>query len=297
MNLVEASQVDSKTLLWKRIWCQKVPQKLKIFAWRTCANGLPTMFNLSHRGLHCSSFCPLCDKTIESTAHALILCDHAKLTWAQWHNCLVEVTSSSREPVDIALDIIEKGSPNDLELFFAVAWSIWWNRNQAIHEDSGTPPSQVWEMANRILGEYKDACSLPAFSPAPTPMTWQVPPSGFFKINVDGAASDDGRPSSIGVVIRDCRGFLIAASNKILPAPFSAEITEAMALQEGVLLASEMGLSHVIVESDALSIIQAIIASDLGGELGHIVQNIRYLFLFFLVLFSAFEKEWQQSSP
>ena len=130
-------------------------------------------------------------------------------------------------------------------------------------------------MANRILGEYKDACSPPGFSPAPTPTTWQVPPSGFFKINVDGAASDDGRPSSIGVVIRDCQGFLIAASNKILPAPFSAEITEAMALQEGVLLASEMGLSHVIVESDALSIIQAIIASDLGGELGHIVQNIK----------------------
>ena len=74
-------------------------------------------------------------------------------------------------------------------------------------------------------------------------------------------------------MIRDCWGFLIAASNKILLAPFSAEITEAMALQERVLLASEMGLSHVIVESDALSIIQAIIASDPGGELGHIFRT------------------------
>ena len=172
-NLVDSSEdgeclsFDSKTLLWKRIWSQKVPQKLKIFAWRTCVNGLLTMFNLSHRGIHCSSFCPLCDKAIESTAHALFLCDHAKLSWAQWHNCLVEVTSSSSEPIDIALDIIDKGSPSDLELFFAVAWSIWWNHNQVVHEDSGTPPSQVWEMANRFLGEYKDACSLPVFSPAP----------------------------------------------------------------------------------------------------------------------------------
>ena len=97
---------------------------------------------------------------------------------------------------------------------------------------------------------------------------------GFFKINVDGTASDDGKPSSIGVVIRDCRGFLIATSNKILPAPFSAKITKAMALQEGVLLALEMGISHAIVESDALSIIQAINEGDLNGELGHIVQNI-----------------------
>ena len=76
----ECSSSDSKTLLWKRIWSQKVPQKLKIFAWRSCVNGLPTMFNLSHRGIHCSSFCPLCDKAIKSTTHALLLCDHAKLT-------------------------------------------------------------------------------------------------------------------------------------------------------------------------------------------------------------------------
>ena len=130
-------------------------------------------------------------------------------------------------------------------------------------------------MANGILGEYKDACSLPTFSPTLAPSTWEAPPLGFFKVNVDGAALDDGRPSSIGVVIRDSRGFLIAASNKILPAPFPAKIIEAMALQEGVLLASNMGISHVIVESNALSIIQAISDCDLDGEQGHIIQNIK----------------------
>ena len=77
----ECSLSDAKTLLWKRNWGQKVPQKLKIFGWRTCVNGLPTMLNLSHRGIHCSNFYPLCDKAIESTVHALLLYDHAKLTW------------------------------------------------------------------------------------------------------------------------------------------------------------------------------------------------------------------------
>ena len=48
-----------------------------------------------------------------------------------------------------------------------------------------------------------------------------------------------------------------------------------MALQDGVLLALELGISHVIVESDALSIIQAINEGVLGSELGHIVQNIK----------------------
>ena len=176
--------------------------------------------------------------------------------------------------MDVALEFIVKGSPHDLELFFVVAWSIWWNRNQAIHEDSGSTPSQVWDMANRILYEYKDACSLPALSSAPSLTTWQAPPLGFIKINIDGAASD-GSPSSIGVAIWDCRGCLIAASSKVLPSTFSAEVTKALALEDGVLLALELGISHVIVESDALSIIQAINEDVLGGELGHIMQNIK----------------------
>ena len=82
----ECSSSNSKTLLWKRIWSQKVPQKLKIFAWWTCVNGLLTMLNLSHRGIHCSSFCPLCDKAIESTAHngtivQLMLLPYPKNQW------------------------------------------------------------------------------------------------------------------------------------------------------------------------------------------------------------------------
>ncbi|XP_075656694.1 uncharacterized protein LOC142626870 [Castanea sativa] len=129
-------------------------------------------------------------------------------------------------------------------------------------------------MANRLLCEYKDACTLLAFSPAPSPTAWQALPSGFFKINTDGAASD-GSPSCIGVAICDYRGSLFAASCKFLSTPFSTEITEALALQEGVLLALDLGISHAIVESDALSIIQAINDGELGSDFGHIVQNIK----------------------
>ena len=109
----------------------------------------------------------------------------------------------------------------------------------------------------------------------------ECPPAGFFKINVDGTASDDGRPSSIGVIIRDCQGSPTVASSKVLSSPFSIEITEALALQEGVFLASEMGLSKVIFEGDALSIIQAVNEGNVGGDFGHIIQNIRDLSLSF----------------
>ena len=63
-------------------------------------------------------------QAIETTAHALLHCDHAKLTLAHWHNCPIDLTSFPRELMDIALDIAEKDSSHNLELFFAIAWSI-----------------------------------------------------------------------------------------------------------------------------------------------------------------------------
>lgn len=177
--------------------------------------------------------------------------------------------------VDIALDIIENGSPNDLEFFFAVAWSVWWNRNQAIYEDAGFPPIQAWELASRVLTVFKSACSYPIVPQAPPLTKWRAPPSGFFKINTDAAASDDGKNSCVGVVIQGCQGEILAASSKVLSASFPVDISEAFAILEGVLLVAEMEVSHTICESDALSIIQAINVGVIGGEFGHNTQNIR----------------------
>ena len=132
-------------------------------------------------------------------------------------------------------------------------------------------------MANRILGDYKEACSYSNLPLVLSLTKWRAFPMGFIKINVDGAASDDGRPSSIGVIIRDSQGSFIAASSRVLSSPFPTKTIEALALQKGVLLASEMGLSNVILEFDALSIIQAINEGNVGGEFGRNIQNIRDL--------------------
>ena len=129
-------------------------------------------------------------------------------------------------------------------------------------------------MACKVLAEYKVACSFPIFAQAPPMTIWKAPPLGFYKVNTDAAASDNERISCIGVVIHGCKGEILAASCKVLPACFTAEISEAIAVLEGVLLAAKMEVSHAIIESDALSIIPAINDGIFGGELGHIVQNI-----------------------
>ncbi|XP_075669920.1 uncharacterized protein LOC142639655 [Castanea sativa] len=117
-------------------------------------------------------------------------------------------------------------------------WKRFWqlnvppkgNRNQAIHNDSAIPPSQVWETASRALLDYNASRlnTLPTHPPA-CPL-WAAPPPGFHKINVDGATDEGEGHSCIGVIIRDSSGATIGALSKVLPSCLPAEITEAYAL-------------------------------------------------------------------
>nr|GEX37272.1 hypothetical protein [Tanacetum cinerariifolium] len=56
-------------------WIRFVPIKLNITAWKICLDRLPTMFNLSSRGLDSLSIIfPLCNISAESTSHVFFFC-------------------------------------------------------------------------------------------------------------------------------------------------------------------------------------------------------------------------------
>ena len=77
------------------------------------------------------------------------------------------------------------------------------------------------------------------------------------------------------MIIRDCNGLVVAALSKYLPGRFAADQVEALAMEQGILLAQELQLSRVILESDALAVVQALNDNSIGNELGHILQGIQ----------------------
>ena len=103
---------------------------------------------------------------------------------------------------------------------------------------------------------------------------WEVPHSGWVKINVDGAISNDGRPSSVGVIIRDSKGETVATLCEVFQGQYSSLETEIVALEKGILLDKEMVLTQVICESNALTIVQDIQSKESNGSLGHLYQGI-----------------------
>ena len=120
------------------------------------------------------------------------------------------------EIIDATLKILKDVADQDLEIFFVTSWAIWYNGNQKVFEDVCNSATQIWCSANTIRWEYKEAASLCLQSQNNKASRWEAPLSGMYKINVDGATSNDGRPSSVGVIIRDSEGKLVANLSKVL---------------------------------------------------------------------------------
>ena len=100
------------------------------------------------------------------------------------------------------------------------------------------------------------------------------PPRGVYKINVDGATTKWGRNSSIGVIIRDYKGEAVASMCRLLNGNFSVLETELVAMEDGILLAKDLGFQQIIIESDSLLAAQSISTKIINGETGHIVQGM-----------------------
>ena len=105
---------------------------------------------------------------------------------------------------------------------------------------------------------------------------WVAPPSSYFKVNVDATSPLDGLGvSGVGVIVRNDRGNVVPALSKALPLHYPAEWIELFAMEQGVLLAQELAIPNVIFESDAASVVQAVLHDLSGDETSHLIQGIQ----------------------
>ncbi|GJZ33613.1 RNA-directed DNA polymerase, eukaryota [Tanacetum coccineum] len=82
-------------------WCKIIPRKVNIFMWQMLLDGLPNRLNLSSRDLHIDSImCPVCNVSVESSAHTFFSCDTASVVWHRvrvWSGSMLPSFSSCGE--------------------------------------------------------------------------------------------------------------------------------------------------------------------------------------------------------
>ena len=186
----------------------------------------------------------------------------------------MNISINNNEILDVAMRFVAKGTSQDLETFFLTAWSIWYNRNQKVFEDNCRPPTQLWNFARKLSHDFMEASNTFCDKQSSLKEGWSPPPLEIYKVNVNGATSNDGQPSSIGVIIRISKGETIAALCMPLPGEYFILETEAIAVEKGALLAREMELQQVIFEFDVVSVFNSVNASDESGYNGHLFQGI-----------------------
>ena len=74
-------------------------------------------------------------------------------------------------------------------------------------------------------------------------------------INVDGSFDETRGIGSTGAVIRDTSGSFIAASYSYISHVLDATMAEASALRDGLLLAQQIGCSHVQIQADCSKVV------------------------------------------
>ncbi|XP_075636673.1 uncharacterized protein LOC142608901 [Castanea sativa] len=126
-----------------------------------------------------------------------------------------------------------------------------------MHQPSCSPHLLATSAKER-LAEFISAQLAHNPSPPWRIVRWQPPPQGMIKINFDGSTSAKDQASSIGVVLRDENGSVLASLAQQLPQLYTPLIIEAKAALRALQFAAELGFNQVILEGDCQVLIKAL---------------------------------------
>ncbi|KAK1571513.1 hypothetical protein Q3G72_018476 [Acer saccharum] len=159
---------------------------------------------------------------------------------------------------------------------YSVGFDPKW-RNQVVHNKAATGVSEVLGWSESFIEDFRQAsfCGGTGVCRSPEKLRWKAPDRGFFKINTDAAIDTAGGRSGLGVIIRDCKGLVMASACYGISASLQPQIAEAMAIFRGILLAFSSGLLPALLESDALSVVNEINAKEPSfADVGVVVSDI-----------------------
>jgi ribonuclease HI len=292
---------DNSRDIWKIIWKENVPKKVKIFGWRVACDNLPTKRNKKKRTLEIDSTCSICGREEEDSYHATVSCTKSralrhemrkhwqlppehefKYSGPDWlQNLLFNIQKPQRSKVLMLLwrawhlrcDIChDKGEET---IARSVAFLIGYNNflqepNNRRHSNTGctndAPLTTNDSMCSKDVSYRKEQYKR---------VKWAKPDNGSIKINVDAGFCPKSKESTAGVVVRDHLGSVILAASMVGNNCFGAEEAEAKAICEGLKLAVEHNLSPNTLESDCLDAVTTINSStQSSSRIWHIYKDI-----------------------
>ncbi|KAL6180620.1 hypothetical protein ACLB2K_047281 [Fragaria x ananassa] len=266
--------IDPFGKLWKEIWSAKVPSKVGIHIWRSCAGILPTREGLQQKVYEGEMGCLMCQHHIENVMHMFFQCQYAQETW---NVAAITIDVSNHDFFkDCLMHMASTMTKHTFARALVILWSIWKNQNSQLWEDKKQRPSDAAMLSLGWLQEFTTANVTLTRSIDCQQQNWSVPASRWLKCNCDGSFLANTQHGGCGVILRNEHEIFQAGVSRAyvqLTSPFHAELN---ALLDGMRLAESLHHDRVIFETDCLMLTQALQQQDVDlSSLGDIIVDMK----------------------
>ncbi|KAH1081692.1 hypothetical protein J1N35_021453 [Gossypium stocksii] len=162
-----------------------------------------------------------------------------------------------------------------VRIFICAIWAIWSARNKWVHESQKRFGAETANFIKKYIQELKDTERKELISDRNFKL-WRPPPQGFLKINFDAAFDKKEKKSCSGIIVRKPKGVVTESKEQIHTNISSSFAAEAIACLQAVNIGRELGLTHVIIEGDSLTVIKKIQNQNRDrSEIGPFILDIK----------------------
>jgi ribonuclease HI len=153
--------------------------------------------------------------------------------------------------IDHALDIIWR-CPMETRVQILTFWWSWWsNRNKLREGEKILTADAIAHQARCCALEYMEVLGKKSLQKPQIQSSWKPPDHDVLKFNIDGAFTPGHSHAGWGVIARDYRGEVVAATagrSENITDAFQAELAAAV---QALRLAEQLGVIHVVMETDS----------------------------------------------
>ncbi|XP_019158432.1 PREDICTED: uncharacterized protein LOC109155154 [Ipomoea nil] len=258
----------------------------------------------------------MCNSHPESIDHLFLTCDFAKECWSVVPDIPL---ISDQQFQDWIAGLLKNLDCERLKLVTVVCWKIWEARNNVVWHNKRSSAVNIVAKAGTFLDAWNSVHNAIVVTSRPAEtVRWKKPPLGYLKCNVDAANDFNNRKTGIGCIIRDDKGSFVAALQTQIEGSYHPKTAEAIAVREALKWIKILHYQSILVESDALLVINGLKDLSCITSFDLILDDIRNLaidlidvsFLFAKrsanmaahllareAMFNADRKEWRTAPP
>ncbi|GAU14634.1 hypothetical protein TSUD_96980 [Trifolium subterraneum] len=273
---------------WGDLCKVQAPLKAKHLLWRICKDCLPTRTRLRNRYVQCLIECSLCVLEPEEEWHMFFECEGSIDAWSVvgLNHIILPRSHKFNNIRDLLFDICRYENKQVAGKMATLLWCLWQNRNNKVWKNNKLSAQQVGVQAAHMWNEWSVVQGISSEQQSgeqqlvanrPT-IQWHNPRFGYVKCNVDASFFNIAGATGWGWCVRDHQGRFIIAGSNIMQARLNILEGEAMAIKEAMIEMTQKGFSHVIIESDSKTVIDAISSSQVGiSEFSLLISSIKSL--------------------